>query len=246
MIDILKKIATRRTLLILTIIAVGLGVIGSLFYISYILRLNEFFGADIFDGSYIVTLIASNLLSYVGLIIMLIAILKIDKGNSEKIFCVSLITGLAITFFSAVCFPVITGSAFSNIPTDLIRTVLFAIPSVLMIIDIKTNHKIVFASCIAITVMMVLQFVSGIINLVTTPIYGFSHISSIFLNLKTALVWFVTLLYFIRFVKPNAPTKKNNVATIEESLQELKAAYEQGIISKEEYDSKKSELLNIF
>ena len=242
MIDILKKIANRRTLLILTIIAVGLGVIGSLFYISYILRLNEFFGADIFDGSYIVTLIASNLLSYVGLIIMLIAILKIDKGNSEKIFCVSLITGLAITFFSAVCFPVITGSAFSNIPTDLIRTVLFAIPSVLMIIDIKTNHKIVFASCIAITVMMVLQFVSGIINLVTTP----THISSIFLNLKTALVWFVTLLYFIRFVKPNAPTKKNNVATIEESLQELKAAYEQGIISKEEYDSKKSELLNIF
>lgn len=242
MIDILKKIANRRTLLILTIIAVGLGVIGSLFYISYILRLNEFFGADIFDGSYIVTLIASNLLSYVGLIIMLIAILKIDKGNSEKIFCVSLITGLAITFFSAVCFPVITGSAFSNIPTDLIRTVLFAIPSVLMIIDIKTNHKIVFASCIAITVVMVLQFVSGIINLVTTP----THISSIFLNLKTALVWFVTLLYFIRFVKPNAPTKKNNVATIEESLQELKAAYEQGIISKEEYDSKKSELLNIF
>ena len=242
MIDILKKIANRRTLLILTIIAVGLGVIGSLFYISYILRLNELFGADIFDGSYIVTLIASNLLSYVGLIIMLIAILKIDKGNSEKIFCVSLITGLAITFFSAVCFPVITGSAFSNIPTDLIRTVLFAIPSVLMIIDIKTNHKIVFASCIAITVVMVLQFVSGIINLVTTP----THISSIFLNLKTALVWFVTLLYFIRFVKPNAPTKKNNVATIEESLQELKAAYEQGIISKEEYDSKKSELLNIF
>ena len=242
MIDILKKIANRRTLLILTIIAVGLGVIGSLFYISYILRLNEFFGADIFDGSYIVTLIASNLLSYVGLIIMLIAILKIDKGNSEKIFCVSLITGLAITFFSAVCFPVITGSAFSNIPTDLIRTVLFAIPSVLMIIDIKTNHKIVFASCIAITVVMVLQFVSGIINLVTTP----THISSIFLNLKTALVWFVTLLYFIRFVKPNAPTKKNNVATIEESLQELKAAYEQGIISKEEYDSKKSELLNVF
>ena len=111
-----------------------------------------------------------------------------------------------------------------------------------MIIDIKTNHKIVFASCIAITVVMVLQFVSGIINLVTTP----THISSIFLNLKTALVWFVTLLYFIRFVKPNAPTKKNNVATIEESLQELKAAYEQGIISKEEYDSKKSELLNIF
>lgn len=242
MIDILKKIANRKTLLILTIIAVGLGVIGSLFYISYILRLNEFFGADIFDGSYIVTLIASNLLSYVGLIIMLIAILKIDKGNSEKIFCVSLITGLAITFFSAVCFPVITGSAFSNIPTDLIRTVLFAIPSVLMIIDIKTNHKIVFASCIAITVVMVLQFVSGIINLVTTP----THVSSIFLNLKTALVWFVTLLYFIRFVKPNAPTKKNNVATIEESLQELKAAYEQGIISKEEYDSKKSELLNIF
>ena len=242
MIDILKKIANRRTLLILTIIAVGLGVIGSLFYISYILRLNELFGADIFDGSYIVTLIASNLLSYVGLIIMLIAILKIDKGNSEKIFCVSLIAGLAITFFSAVCFPVITGSAFSNIPTDLIRTVLFAIPSVLMIIDIKTNHKIVFASCIAITVVMVLQFVSGIINLVTTP----THISSIFLNLKTALVWFVTLLYFIRFVKPNAPTKKNNVATIEESLQELKAAYEQGIISKEEYDSKKSELLNIF
>ena len=184
MIDILKKIANRRTLLILTIIAVGLGVIGSLFYISYILRLNEFFGADIFDGSYIVTLIASNLLSYVGLIIMLIAILKIDKGNSEKIFCVSLITGLAITFFSAVCFPVITGSAFSNIPTDLIRTVLFAIPSVLMIIDIKTNHKIVFASCIAITVVMVLQFVSGIINLVTTP----THISSIFLNLKTALL----------------------------------------------------------
>ena len=242
MIDILKKIANRKTMLILTIIAVGLGVIGSLFYISYILRLNEFFGADIFDGSYIVTLIASNLLSYVGLIIMLIAILKIDKGNSEKIFCVSLITGLAITFFSAVCFPVITGSAFSNIPTDLIRTVLFAIPSVLMIIDIKTNHKIVFASCIAITVVMVLQFVSGIINLVTTP----THISSIFLNLKTALVWFVTLLYFIRFVKPNAPTKKNNVATIEESLQELKAAYEQGIISKEEYDSKKSELLSIF
>ena len=86
MIDILKKIANRKTLLILTIIAVGLGVIGSLFYISYILRLNELFGADIFDGSYIATLIASNLLSYVGLIIMLIAILKIDKGNSEKIF----------------------------------------------------------------------------------------------------------------------------------------------------------------
>lgn len=243
MIELLKKIANKKTMLVLSVVAFGLGITGSFFYITWF---NEMYIADFIDGSYMIIAISSNILSYIGMIIMLIAIVKLESDNSEKIFCASLITGLVISFFTAICLPAIIGSAFTSTLSNLISTTLFSIPSVILIIDTKMNHRIVNVACIVITIMMTLQFVSGIINVFFALIYGFSYINNVFLNLKATLVWFVTLLFFIRFVKLGKPMVTNNGANIEEKLQELKALYEQGTISKDEYDSKKNELLKDF
>ena len=238
----LKAAAEKKTLLILTIVALCTGLLGSL------LQIRQFryeYITGFIDGPEMTVSIASNLLSYAGLVVMLVSILHFGTDKSEKIFAASLLTGVAVSVFSSCLLPIVTGSYFH--PGALIVALLMSLPSLLLIIDIKKNHKYIKASCIAVTVMTALSLISMGIALIGLFAEGFLFYgASWFSSIKTTLVWIVTLLYFIKHIKVQHPVERETALNIEEQLQELKSSYEQGTISKEEYDAKRNRLLQDF
>ena len=81
MVRTLKNFATKRNLTILMIAHFILGAIGTIIYIAW---LNNSDFSQWFDESYIISSIITHLLGYVSPIILLVAILSMDKENSEK------------------------------------------------------------------------------------------------------------------------------------------------------------------
>ena len=242
MVGTLKRFATKRNLTILMIAHFILGAIGTIICVAW---LNNSDFSQWFDESYIISSIITHLLGYVSPIILLLSILAIDKENSEKIFASALITGLVISTLTSFIVPAITGSAFSG--GDLIRSTLLKIPTVFIIVDIFRKNKLAHVSCILCVVMAALQAVAFIANIVSTTRYGVFYATSIMPAIVSVLHWAIVLLYLIRFIKVKKAEIEEPVSyasySAEQRLIALKAQFDNGEITEEEYNEIKSIIL---
>ena len=235
----LKAASKRKTLLVLISIALGSSILGSTIFL-----ISGWYG--IFYGSQVLSeMIAMTLgtyLSFAGLILMLMSILKFDSDSSEKWFKMSLWTTIATGIFTAI----IT-SIFSDYLGFLILALFSAVPFGLLIVDFKKNHKFIKASCIVIAICAAISTISVLFNLVYAIAgNGLFNEGSGFFAVESALTWFVMLLYCIRYVKIEYSVDRKIAISLEVQLQELKTAYDEGSISQEEYNAKKNELLQNF
>ena len=242
MVRSLKNFATKRNLTILMIAHFILGAIGTIIYIAW---LNNSDYSQWFTESYIVSSIITHLLGYISPIILLVAILAIDKENSENLFASALITGLVISTLTSFIVPAITGSAFSG--GDLIRSIILKVPTIFIIVDIFRKHKLGNVSCILCVVMAALQLIAFIANIVSTTRYGVFYVTSIMPAIISVLHWAIVLLYLIRFIKVKKAEVEEPVSyasySAEQRLIALKAQFDNGEITEEEYNEIKSIIL---
>ena len=242
MVGTLKRFATKRNLTILIIAHFILGAIGTIIYIAW---LNNSDFSQWFDESYIISSIITHLLGYVSPTILLVAILAIDKENSENLFASALITGLVISTLTSFIVPAITGSAFSG--GDLIRSTILKVPTIFIIVDIFRKHKLGNVSCILCVVMAALQLIAFIANIVNTTRYGVFYVTSIMPAIISVLHWVIVLLYLIRFIKVKKAEVEESVSyasySAEQRLIALKAQFDNGEIAEEEYNEIKSIIL---
>ena len=235
----LKAASKRKTLLVLISVALGSSILGST--LSLITNISRYI-KGYYDLADMLTTTLETYLSFAGLILMLMSILKFDSDSSEKWFKMSLWTTIATGIFTAI----IT-SIFSGYLGSLILALFSAAPFGLLIVDFKKNHKFIKASCIVIAICAAISTISVLFNLVYAIAgNGLFNEGSGFFAVESSLTWIVMLLYCIRYVKIEYSVDRKIAISLEVQLQELKTAYDEGSISQEEYDTKKNELLQNF
>ncbi len=188
-----------------------------------------------YDMTYSTVSLISACINVIPNILLLIAfIFFYDKSKSNVMLLAALIAKSLCMMYTMI----------ANFA--VIEVVYFAV-FVLVTIDCLMKFKFIRVSFIVFTSYTILTLI-GMGTAFFTAVYFYYPISFYFTNLIYYLggvCFAVSLLLYFRYRFINAPKKQMHaVVSMETSLLQIKAMYEQGEITEEEYSRKKAEILN--
>ncbi len=236
MLQHLKSMASRKRLLVITVAEIlAIFVATTLLWQTYYRYLGFY--------PYYLSSVISCGIGVIPATVFLLAVIKMPHAAYERRFFASLVVGLCTSFFATVLLPPLLGQAFDDIPVLLLRFALPAIFPVLQMVAVRKKGKWLTAVCVLAIVFLGLSVASSVLNIVETAQYRIFLGHSIASSCRAVLAAVGRLLFLSSMLPAPIGKQVEELLSVEERLRTVKAQYEAGSLSQEEYMQKKAALL---